>query len=177
MSYRPSTRCPVARRNSPLKRWGRVLVVLTLGFTLSACGMVKATKSLFGGNYPLEVWISEDLNQNSPIAVEVVIVYDKSTLDKLVEMSARDWFAKRDQLAKDLADKVDLWPFEWVPRDDLETPLDYPLELNLPYRIGANGRVVFADYYSPGQHRLVVDPYKPLRLRFEEGGFRSEPLR
>lgn len=139
--------------------------------------MVKATKSLFGGNYPLQVWISEDLNQNSPIAVELVIAYDKSTLDKLSEMSARDWFSKRQQLAKDLADKVDLWPWEWVPRDDLAAPLDYPLELNLPYRMGAKGAVFFADYYSPGQHRLLVDPHQPLRLSFEEGGFRAEPLK
>lgn len=172
MSHRPSIRRPAL-----LQRRLRVLAVLVLACSLSGCGMVKATKSLFGGNYPLEVWISEDLNQNSPIAVEIVIVYDKATLDKLIEMSARDWFSKRDQLAKDLADKVDLWPWEWVPRNDLETPLDYPLELNLPYRIGAKGGVVFADYYSPGQHRLVVDPHKPLRLRFDEGGFRGEPLR
>lgn len=157
--------------------WLYLAFVFLLTVSLSACGMVKATKSLFGGNYPLEVWISEDLNQNSPIAVELVIVYDKSTLEKLSEMSARDWFQKRDQLAKDLADKVDLWPWEWVPRDDLASPTEYPLNLNLPYRIGAKGAIFFADYYSPGQHRLLADPHQPLRLSFEEGGFRAEPLR
>lgn len=161
----------------PAHRGSQLLLIILLASLVSACGMVKATKSLFGGNYPLQVWISEDLNQNSPIAVELVIAYDKSTLDKLSEMSARDWFSKRDQLAKDLADKVDLWPWEWVPRDDLAAPLDYPLDLNLPYRMGAKGGVFFADYYSPGQHRLLVDPHQPLRLSFEEGGFRAEPLR
>lgn len=153
---------------------GLLLTGLLLIFT--GCGVVKATKSLFGGNYPVEVWISEDLNQNSPIAVELVVVYDKATLDKLAEMSARDWFRKRDQLAKDLADKVDLWPWEWVPRDDLSAPLEHPMVLNLPFRMGAKGGVLFADYYSPGEHRQLVNPYKPIRLRFEEGGFRVEPL-
>jgi len=137
---------------------------------LSACGTARAVKSLFGGIFPVEVRIAEGLNERSPVAVDVVVVYKKGMLAKLSEMKARDWFGKREQMLRDQKDVIDVWPFEWVPGQPVES-------LALPYRVGAAGGVIFADYFSAGAHRAVVDPHQPVLLLLEEEGFTVEPLR
>lgn len=157
------------------RRSGALLLALGLVVSLSGCHAWRATKSLFGGNYPMEVTITRTVNQESPIAVQLVVVYDKAVLDQLITLSARDFFDQREQLARDLEGKADLsnhW--EWVP---WVPGAPGTLELNIPYHLGANAAVFFADYYSPGDHRLLADIHKPICLRFEEGGFRAIPCR
>lgn len=144
---------------------------LLLGvLVLQGCGTVRAVKSLFGGIFPVEVRISSDLNRTSPLALDIVITYDKKVLAKLREMPARDWFEKRTQILRDHEGALQAWPFEWVPGQEVE-----PLALR--YEIGADRAVVFADYYSPGPHRLLVDPHRGVRLLLEADGFTVEPLR
>lgn len=153
----------------------RLLLCCALLLLLAGCNAWRATKSLFGGNFPVEVTITRTVNQESPIAVQLVIVYDKAVLDQLVTLSARDFFEQREQLARDLEGKADLsnhW--EWVPWVPGEPGT---LELNIPYHLGANAAVFYADYFSPGHHRLLADIHKPICLRFEEGGFRAVPCR
>lgn len=136
---------------------------------LQACGTVSAVKSLFGGIFPVEVRIAPDLNQASPVALEIVVAYDKKVLDKLREMPAREWFEKRAQILRDHEGALQTWDFEWVPGQQVE-----PLALR--YEVGAKRGVIFADYFSPGPHRLLVDPHRGIRLLLEADGFTVEPL-
>ena len=163
--------------SSPSSEGGRFslgVLILVLVPLLLGCNAWKATKSLFGGNFPLEVTLTSNVNQESPIAVQLVVVYDKGTLEQLLTLSARDFFLQREQLARDLEGKADLsHHWEWVPW----VPGSEGLEINVPYRLGANAAVFYADYYSPGHHRLLADIHKPLCLRFEENGFTAVPCR
>lgn len=137
---------------------------------LAGCGVVKKTKTLFGGNFPIEVRVAPDLNENSPIAVALVVVYEKKVLEKLLELSARDWFSQRTQLERDHQGEIEIWDWEWVPGQEVE-PLDVPI------RVGAKSALVYADFFAPGKHRLMVDPRKPVRLLLGEGGVAAEAVK
>ena len=154
-----------------------IFSVLLVGL-LSACGIsgkVKAltvyTKSVFGAKLNVKVTISENANQNNPIALDLVIVYDERLLDQLIGMSSKDWFVKREQIKRDYLDGTGLeyWSWEWVPGQGV------PIQ-ELPLKSMAKGGLVFADYYSPGTHRFRIDQFKDIKIQLEENHFSVEPL-
>src|SRR5687767_16029083 len=55
---------------------------------------------------------SPDANENSPLAVELIVVYEDKIVDKLLEKKAREWFSGREQFLRDYADDVDSWKWE-----------------------------------------------------------------
>ena len=150
--------------------WRRCGILFLAGLSLTGCGTVAAVKSLFGGIFPVEVQISPDLNRSSPIAVEIVVIYEKKILDKLRAMTAREWFEKREQMLRDHQGALQTWKYEWVPGQQV-APLD------LRYEVGADRAVIFADYFSPGPHRILADPHRGLRLLLADEGFTVEPLK
>jgi type VI secretion system protein len=112
---------------------------------------------MFGGQLPLQVTILPDANENTPLAVELIVVYEEKIVDKLLEKTAREWFRGREQFLRDYADDVESWKREWIPGQEVE-PLD------LSYGVGAKRVVVFADYITPGEHRAAFDPQRHFRL-------------
>lgn len=145
------------------------LAVVCLAATLG-CGVAKKTKSLFGGNFPIEVEVAADVNQDNPIAVDLLVVYKKKVLDELLELSAAEWFAAREQRARDYPKSFDVWSWEWVPGQRVPT-------LSLPFKLGAAGGLVFADYLAPGEHRVRIDPYEPIRIELAAAGFEIASLK
>lgn len=119
---------------------------------------------MFGGTLPVEITVAPDANLQSPIAVELVVVYDRPLLDQLRELTARQWFERRDDLRRDYPQSFVSWSWEWVPSQAVP-------EQVLRYEVGAKAGIVFADYVTPGSHRAVVDPHQPLRLALERNGF------
>jgi len=136
-------------------------------FGAGSCGMPRRVRSMFGGQLPIQISVSPEANHNSPIAVEVVIAYDGKLLDELLKMPAGDWFRKRDQFLRDHPEGVDTWKWEWVPGQEVA-----PVELS--YRVGAKGGVLFADYATPGEHRVKIDPQQPVRLVLNTTDFTLE---
>lgn len=119
---------------------------------------------MFGGTLPLQVTVAPNANQSSAVAVAVVVIYQRPVLEKLVGLSARDWFENREQLRRDYPGSFDAWSWEWVPGQAVP-------EQELRYESGAKAGVVFADYLAPGAHRAVIDPHKGLRLELERTDF------
>lgn len=154
-----------------------ISLVLAMVVLLGAggCNLVRKAGNykipgLFGGNLVLRVAVAEDLNRDSPVAVDLVVVYDEKTLQTLGEMSAAAWFAGKEQFLKDPSkDKVQIYHWEWVPGQAVP-------EKVLPYRRGAAGGLVFADYFAPGEHRATFDPFKPFLLRLGTSEVTVEPL-
>lgn len=132
-------------------------MLIPLVLLASSCGLPNRVRSMFGGQLPIQVSIAPDANENSPLAVELIVVYENKVGDKLMEKKARDWFAGREQFLRDYADDVDSWKWEWIPGQEVR-----PIELT--YGIGAKRVVLFADYLTPGEHRATIDPQKPFRL-------------
>ena len=146
---------------------GILLFAAFLLFSTTSCGLPKRARSMFGGQLPMRISVSPDANRNSPIAVELVIVYNGKLLDELLKMPAGDWFRKREQFLRDYPDGVDSWRWEWIPGQEVA-------ELELPVRVGAKAGVVFADYATPGEHRLRIDPHQPVRLTLRTADFTLE---
>ena len=151
------------------RRFSLVIFLALVCGGLSGCGLAKKTRSLFGGTLPLRIEVASTVNHNSPLAVDVLVVYQKSFLTKMLELPARDYFSRREQLRRDYPDDYDVWSWEWVPGQE-------PLDLELNFRMGIESAVVFADYLDAGAHRVRLEPRKRQRLLFEENGFRVEEI-
>jgi type VI secretion system protein len=136
---------------------------------LTACGLVTTTLRMFGGSLPLEVTIAGSANQESPVAVELLIIYDKRLLDRLLALGAREWFEQREQWKRDFPGDFESWAWEWVPGQPVGRQ-------EKEFRAGAKGALVFADYLTPGAHRAQFDPHSPVRLLLGEATLTVEPL-
>ncbi|HYN20112.1 MAG TPA: hypothetical protein VE078_04070 [Thermoanaerobaculia bacterium] len=154
----------------PRRRVQAPLILLPVLLLAAACGMPNRVRSMFGGQLPIQVTISPDANENSPLAVELIVVYEDKIVDKLLEKKAREWFSGREQFLRDYADDVDSWKWEWIPGQEIQ-----PLELS--YGMGAKRVVLFADYVTPGEHRAAIDPQKPFRLVLGQSEIALEEVR
>ena len=104
----------------------------------------------------MRVHISPDANNNNPIALDLVLVKDKKLLNELGKMTAAEWFEKRDQLRRDYPKERDLGNrrWEWVPG---QVVVINPIPLESKFA----GGIIFANYFTPGAHRALINPRKP----------------
>ncbi len=157
-------------RDFELRRPGGYGVLFLLPLLLAACGVVARTKTLFGGRLPIEVSVAEAANENSPVACDLLILYKDKLLEDVLEKTAREWFSGgREQFLRDQPQGYDIHSWEWVPghRETLLVSLGP----------GASDGIVFADYFSDGQHRMRIDPRRPIRLVLAKDAFSVEPLK
>lgn len=152
---------------------GVCLVALLL---VTGCAITQAPKAIYlrtramaGATVDVTVHIAADANQNSPIAVDLLVVYDEKLMARLLQMTAREWFAQRDQIRRDFKDGegFDAWAWEWIPGQKI------PVQ-ELPLKPAALGALVFSDYDSPGTHRSRIDPFLDIILSLNETGFTAE---
>lgn len=124
-----------------------------------------------GGKLRVHVHVAEDANQKSPVALDLLLVYDKRLLKKLENMSASAWFAKRQQFRMDYPNRrgFESCEWEWVPGQDI------PI-LKLPLKAKAKGGLIFANYFTPGEHRARIRPNSNIRIDLLEEAFSVEPL-
>ncbi len=129
---------------------------------LGALGCGTGSRSLFGGDVAVRLDADPKINQDSPVPVELVVVYDKDLLAKLGGMTARDWFQNREQTRKDHPGEDDFVSIAWeiVPGQSMPPQ-------TLSFASGARGGLVFADYFSDGAHRARVDPHQNLRIHLQ----------
>ena len=126
-------------------------------------------RAFFGETIELEVRAEEAANNEYPLAMDVVYVYDDELLAKLLAMTAREWFEQRQSLMN-AADEgtFDTWSWEWTPGHDTTVAL--------PIRSSVAGAVVFVNYFSSGQHRARIDPGRDARIELGFDRFTVAPL-
>lgn len=135
---------------------------------LAGCSVFKGG-ALFGGDTAMTVVVDPDLNLDSPVAVDVLFVYDQSLVATLKSKPASDWFKNREQFLRDNPDgavESSLW--EWVPGQG-------QLKQTLSYRIGVFATFVFASYSTPGEHRVQLEPGSKLLLTLGPTDFQATP--
>ena len=122
---------------------------------------------MFGGDLHIEVFVDPRLNQDSPVAVELVLFEDKKLVPEVAELDASDWFRIREQFYRDYKKGVQTPPtlWEWVPGQPVE-----PLVVKI--QSGVKEGFLFVNYMTPGSHREQIDPRKHFTLRLGEKGFR-----
>lgn len=147
---------------------GALLLVACM--VLGACSLGKKTRRMFGGKVLIEVAVAESLNEDFPVAVDFVVVYDRDLLKELETLDAATWFEKeRGQYLKGFDDRLDLHPFEWVPGQKVEPQ-------SVSHRLGARAGVVFAHYFAAGEHRALVEPLKHFHLQLGEDDLETARL-
>ena len=128
------------------------LCTLIVAVLLTGCGPTIETRAL-------GFRVDPEANDRSPVPVELVVAYDPEIVPTLLEMTARQWFERKNQLLLDhpAGLRTHLWelvPGQVIPMEGLPVP-----------RKGAVAAFVYADYRAPGPHRVRVDPFRRPLLR------------
>lgn len=100
----------------------------------------------------VSIYATPDANQNSAIAIDLVMVYNIELLKTIGKMSAAKYFTSVRQLLIDNPLLLDIWHWELVPGQmvvGFAPPQD---------KGPAFGAYVFANYLTPGDRRLKVAP-------------------
>jgi len=140
-----------------------------LAAVLTGCpkGPKVITKRLPGGpkesRIEVMVRVVPNANGGNPVALDLLLVSDKELLKELQGMSAGDWFEKRSQIILDHQKEGELsvsrW--EWVPGQ--------VVRLNgVTVAPEVKAAIIFANYFSPGEHRAVLDPRKDVKITLGE---------
>lgn len=149
-----------------------ILILILIGSSLS-CGIVSGSytrmRALLGGKVHIKTNIVEKANQNSPVALDLLVIYDENLLAQLLNMSAKEWFEKRTQIKRDHLEGrgLDYWGWEWVPGQKIP-------DKTLPLKSKAKGGIIFAGYFSLGPHRATFDPFGDMTIHLLENGFTVE---
>jgi hypothetical protein len=140
-------------------------MLLLLMELLVSCSLGVRTRSLTGGKLHLEVRAADTANQNQPVAMDVLLVYNKRLLQELLKMSASDWFDKRDQIQRDdpKGKALRVWSWEWVPGQHEQ--------VELPLQAKARTGIIFARYFSRGEHRARIDPHTSIVVELLDKDF------
>lgn len=160
-------RASIRRRR---RRWRAVALLLAGCVGLGACSLAKKTRRMFGGSVVFEVAVDPVLNENFPLAVDLVVVYDRDLLKELEKLDAATWFEKeREQYLRSFEDRLELHSWEWVPDRPVPTQ-------TVSHRRGARAGVVFAHYFADGDHRATVKPFKHFYLELRDTAFDVDSL-
>ncbi|MEI8295398.1 MAG: hypothetical protein WCG04_02600 [Alphaproteobacteria bacterium] len=163
-----------------LRNWHKHFVAFLAGFLciglISGCSdaVVSAAKSIAGFTTG-KVWIekvqfriADDMNDNSPVSIHMLIIYKQDVYDKTAGMNAEDYFKKSDQIRRDNPNMVDFFTWDVVPGKPKE-------EQNIvPSRADGVGVLIFARYSSPGDHRAALADERQITLVLEKLDFHSE---
>jgi type VI secretion system protein len=127
---------------------------ITFLFCIAALGLAACSSE----NMPelhiesVTIYTAPDANQNSATAVDLVIIYDEELVKMLGQMTAAKYFSSSRQLLLDNPSLLDIWHWELVPGQVVQ---DFapPQERGDSY-----AAFVFANYITPGNHRIRVSP-------------------
>lgn len=152
-------------------RWRALAAAAVVAAAAAFAGCPKGpkviTKRLPGGpkesRIEVSVRVAPNANGGNPVALDLLLVSDKELLKELQKMSAADWFEKRAQFILDHPKESDLsvTRWEWVPGQVVR--LD-----DVAVASEVRAAVVYANYFSPGEHRAVLDPRRDVRLTLGE---------
>ena len=139
---------------------------------LSGCGFTFF--GLFGDDKSIqtraiEIEVAQGANQDSPIAIDVVDIHDEQMVPLLLQMTAHDWFQKRNQIAQAFPTGFDLASFEVVPGQK------GPSEEVPSKSKSAIAAFVFANYAADGTHRARIDALKHAFIELGSKDFSVQP--
>lgn len=136
------------------KRGTRVLatlVALLLATGVSGCKTPKILCFKSSGLGRI-VLVNSDPGNNGgrPIAVDLVFITDKDVLKVVKELTAKQYFERREQIRRDYAKGYEIHSWELTPGQ-----FDGPVSTSAPCNLA--GTLIFADYASEGPHRIALE--------------------
>jgi type VI secretion system protein len=158
-------------RTRPLHLGFLLMLVL---LALTACSTVKDYVMPSGAKLDWEsvtLSIAAGANRDYPIAIDMVLVSDEALAQRLLGMSARDWFSARSGLRKTYPDVLSVDSLELAPGESLTVPG----KRWSGRRVAA--AVVFADYLVPGPHLVRIESLRGrIQLAFGANEFNAYSL-
>ncbi len=159
--YKPATR-NIANGGGCMKLYSSAfwlvckacMTLLLVGLGLTACG---------GAPEYLNLSIEADLeaNNNAPVGVAVLVVYNEDIFKEIRKMTANEWFQESEQRKRDNPDRKDFELYEWelMPGQKVSNR-----------RMHLQGRkaqgIVFADYFNNPYAVSPDDKESPHRFSF-----------
>ncbi|MEO5930850.1 MAG: hypothetical protein ABIR47_13015 [Candidatus Kapaibacterium sp.] len=150
------------------------LILPVMACTILSCGIGVHTRSFFGETLDIRVKVDSVANDELPLAMDVVYVYDENVLAKILQMSSKQWFDQEESRRRSSAENDDeetgyqMWGWEWVPGQDTT--------VHLPLKSSTVGAVVFVKYFKEGQHRAKLQLFKDVEMNLGYDDFTVEPL-
>src|SRR5215470_2601292 len=134
------------------RRVGGTVIAIAVAALSLYCGVTARNARL-----QLHVQVASDVNEDRPIPVDVVFVWDKATAAKLDALTAKDWFEKKAALRRDdLKEQAfTTREWEWVPGQEVP---DIDLTVSAASRRWLRAIFVFANYRTEGPHRAHLSP-------------------
>ncbi len=149
----------------------KVLVGLVLLF-LAATGC--SPTALFKPRIALEELsfdVAPGANEDTVFALELVAVDDEHLLNHLRMLTAAQWFDPQANFRRDYPASLRTWRYELPPNSRLQLPQPLPFA-HQPGR----GLLLFANYRTPGAHRLRLDAYSKAIVVFGPSGISVQAL-
>jgi type VI secretion system protein len=107
----------------------------------------------------VKVTISTDANNNSPVIFSVVLPRNQGAMKKLLDLTAKQWFAQREQLLRDYRGDITETYYEFVPGQSVP-------ELTQKVGRSVHQGILFVNYQTAGAHRYTFDANAPLKVSF-----------
>lgn len=124
---------------------------------LAGCGMFGGPKAVKPDWKSLHFVTAVDANNNSPLAIDMVLITDRALVDGVSALSAAQYFAARDDMRRSQPDALVVHSLELVPGQSIEVDPK-------PFRARKGwAALIFANYGTPGAHRL--------RLQLDSSGY------
>lgn len=142
---------------------------LTIGLIISM-GLLVACSKVIVTTKIVSFEVTPQANQNAPIALDLVVIYDDKLVAQVLKLPAKEWFDKRAQLKLDHPAVLYTWQWELVP-GQLVPFFTLPADSKR-----AKAVVIFANYQTPGTHRVRLDPFEGIIVRMLENEFVVLPL-
>jgi len=119
----------------------------------------------------LEVSLTQRANRDAPVPVSFVAAKDPKFFERLLALSAKQWFEQREQLRRDDPSGQLFTEWEWE-----HVPGYAPPPVVIEVDGNAIGAVIFANYHSPGDHRIRIGPQRRLRIELGDDDVVVRPL-
>jgi len=145
---------------------------------VAGCGTVNKMMNLVGFKGTRLSWkqvviaAADGANQNSPVAIDIVLVLEEPALEKLAALPASRWFQTRADMLRTFPGSYSYKSWEVSPGQTLRLRGE---EFGSPSVVGV---FVFADYLAPGDHRIRVEQLQDgIIVELGARGFSVSPLK
>lgn len=135
----------------------RRAAALAAACMLTGCGMFGGPKAVKPDWNKLHIVAAPDANNNSSLAIDLVLITDRALVDGVSALTAAQYFAARDDMRRSQPDALVVRSLELTPGQSFEVDLK-------PFRAKKGwAALVFANYGTPGAHRF--------RLQLDSSGY------
>lgn len=129
---------------------------------VAGCSLLSSDRPASLAIQQITVDVVAQANNDTPIALDFVLVRTKELALSVNTLSAKSWFADKHQWLIDHSGQVDAWSYELVPGQHINidtTPFDGER---------ASALFVFANYQLPGAFRLRLENKRKVVLRLDK---------